>query len=178
MNTLREHILRAYAKFYPASSNIIARIEHLNHHASFHDTCVELHEEGLLVKTLTSNNIVEYTLSDIGQSMVSLDDVTSIVSSTKSTVFNNLKIKEYAIHELRRKIMEHMKSTLRFYSIHQLVLVSEETSLPIISSVLFGLLYEGLIIQCGPLYGSLIPISSSSMVISNNENCQLPGSTS
>ena len=157
----RNDILNAYAIFSPASVDVIARIEHMQQIPEIQVYCEQLQEEGLLVpfrgSTSGEYNTVEYELSDIGKQLVG--NVKVQLCPAKAAVLDNLRNLERKVATVRSYIVEQIRKSPHMLSIIQLQdLISEKfepTSIAEVHSYVYGLLFNGDIISCGPLFGIL-----------------------
>jgi hypothetical protein len=154
----RIDILKAYEYFSPASVDVIARIEHMEQMPGIDMYCTQLYEDGLLEKSHSPDNIVEFKLSNTGRSAV--DGAKLNVPPTKYIIYNHLRTKEKTNASLREMIHNVIKTNGRFICLLE---IQELSSIPItipeLSSVLYGLLYTEKIVVCGPLYGTLLESS-------------------
>jgi len=148
----RNDILKAYTYFSPASVDVIARIEHMEQMPDLTVYCTQLHEDGLLERVDGPNNIVEFQLSRTGQTLADTEPLN--VPATKYTIYNQLRTKERKHAAVRDEILDIMKRLGRFVCLIELQsLYQDIITMPELSSVLYGLLYNGTIVTCGPLYG-------------------------
>jgi len=119
--------------------------------------CLQLHEDGLLEQVPTESGVVEYQLTDTGRSIVTPKILR--VSPTKYTIFQQLRKKEDIHARLGLWMYTTIQNSPHYLSLLQLQDLAETPlTLPVLSSVLYGLLYHGKITACGPLYGPVVPI--------------------
>jgi hypothetical protein len=147
----RTDILTAYTYFFPASVDVIARIEHMEQIPQLATYCSQLLEDGLLETLVSSSGVVEYQLTETGRMIV--PDKTLSVSPTKYAIFHQLRTKEQTKALLASQLEQHLRTTGGYYSLLQL---QSHVGVPIpeLSSILFGLLYAEKITSCGPLFGA------------------------
>jgi hypothetical protein len=149
----RTDILRAYTYFSPASVDVIARIEHMEQMPDIEVYCTQLFEDGLLERVESDTSIIEYRLSATGRSLI-IEHTPLGVPPTKYTIYNQLRTKERNNALLRDTIFAVIQANGRFKCLLEIQALSRiSLTLPELSSVLYGLLYTGKIIVCGPLYG-------------------------
>jgi hypothetical protein len=153
----RTDILKAYTCFFPASPNVIVRIEHMEQIPDVDMYCTQLYEDGLLEKVTTQDNIVEFQLSPIGRSIV--DTTPLSVPPTKYIIYKQLRAKERNNAMNRDRVYTIIKDSQIFLCLLEIqALAGDILTIPELSSVLYGLLYTKQIIMCGPLYG-IVPLS-------------------
>lgn len=153
----RDDILAAYMHFSPSSVDIIARIEHMEQVGNMDVYCKQLCEDGMLEESVTTQGIVEYSLTDSGRKIIEANAQKVTVPSTKITIFRQLKIREQRNVSLRNQVQRAMASLDgRFVCILEMQsLLGEHVSIPELSSILCGLIWRGHILSCGVLYGDV-----------------------
>jgi hypothetical protein len=149
----RTDILMAYTYFSPASVDVISRIEHMEQVLDIDRYCQQLHEDGMLEKTTSTAGIEEYHLTSTGRDIVQGTNKLN-VPATKYAIFQQLRSKEYKNALLRIEIEKLIRDSGRYVCMLEIqsMLVSK-LSIPELSSVLYGLLFQDKIRVCGPLFG-------------------------
>jgi hypothetical protein len=143
----------AYTYFSPASVDVISRIEHMEQIIDVDVYCRQLHEDGMLDKSTSTTGIEEYRLSSTGRDIV--QGTTKLdVPATKYTIFHQLRSKEHKNAVLRSELYTILKDSKRFMCLLEIhAILKGKLSIPELSSVLYGLLFQNKISVCGPLYG-------------------------
>ena len=151
----RTDILMAYTYFSPASVDVISRIEHMEQVIDIDTYCRQLHEDGMLDKTTTPAGIEEYRLTPIGRDIV--QGTTRLnVPATKYAIFHQLRVKEHKNAISRSELSTLIQKSGRFLCMLEIHSMLKGTlSIPELSSVLYGLLFQNKIRVCGPLFGSM-----------------------
>lgn len=151
MHQVREDILYAYQHFSPASIAVVTRLEHMVQIPDISRVCRQLHEEGLLSRELTDDGIVQYALSEHGQSLLKARTKVA-VGATKQNILRQLRAREKQHAKARRKVLNILRESPYYLTALQLHAQLPKLEFPQLSSVLFGLLQEETIRACGPLY--------------------------
>jgi hypothetical protein len=143
----------AYTYFSPASVDVISRIEHMEQVIDVDVYCRQLHEDGMLEKTTSVSGIEEYRLSSTGRDIV--QGTTKLnVPTTKYAIFQQLRSKEHKNALLRSELYILLRDSRRFMCMLEIhTILKGKLSIPELSSVLYGLLFQEKISVCGPLYG-------------------------
>ena len=149
----RTDILTAYTYFFPASVDVIARIEHMEQIPQLPNYCLQLLEDGLLEKLVSSSGVTEYQLTDTGRMIVPPNTLN--VSPTKYTIFHQLRTKEHTKALLATQLVQYLRTNGGYCSLLQLQsYIGVPITIPELSSIIFGLLYDEKIVICGPLFGA------------------------
>jgi len=160
-DNIRQRLIDAHYHLEHQPLNVLARFLHIIHMKRLKKVALQLVEDGILMEVPGANVNSVFTLTEYGHTLVDVDN--PIHKSTHAPRMIRIHIiKKIAYQQqLTESILRILQSEpMRFRSIHQLEdTLQHHMKTSICSRVLCSMLYHLLenehIVQCGPLYGIL-----------------------
>jgi hypothetical protein len=153
-------VMETLTRFGPASADVIARICHVEHVDLIVSACESMCSAGTIVSNRLEVGILEYRPTP-AREVVKYSETTN----SRLVIFKEVKVRELSNRQRRNMVKDLLsnqnddaESMMCVYQILHLVQTPPARFVPMMGltelhSILYGLLLDGEVFFCGPLFG-------------------------